>query len=125
MAAGVLTTRGVLTRRLARSVQRAWAQRRGVRGWERVVVVGRLGGVVGCGGVVRGMGLVRVVAFMWAACVAWRVEVWIFCREWKRLVRSTCRRRRRWARNVLRLFESSRVVWARQASMRGVHAVAL
>ena len=71
------------------------------------------------------MGLAEVVAFMRAVCVVWRAEVWIFCREWKRLVRSTCRRRRRWARKVLRLFESSRVVWASQASMRGVYAVAL
>ena len=125
MAAGVLTTRGVLTRRLARSVQRAWAQRRGVRGCERVVVVGCLGGVEGCGGVGRGLDPAGVVAFMWVACVAWRAKVWTFCREWKRLVRSTCRRRRRWARNVLRLLDSSRVVWALQALMRGVHAVAL
>ena len=70
VAAGVLTARGILTRRLARRVQRAWAQRRGARGWEGAVLVGRLGGVGGCGGVVRGLGPAGVVAFMWVACVA-------------------------------------------------------
>ena len=70
VVAGVLMARGVLTYRLARSVQRAWAQRRGARGWEGAVLVGRLGGVGGCGGVGRGLGPAKVVAFMWVACVA-------------------------------------------------------
>ena len=65
VAAGVLTTRGILTRRLSRSVHRAWAQRRGAGRWEGSVLVGRLGRGGGSVGIGSGLGLAGLAAFTW------------------------------------------------------------